>query len=65
MTIVAALQEIEAMKRKAHLVLSKETLRALTQGQLPGINGGAKKGTVTTTLDPFCFYTEPSFNQCP
>jgi len=65
MTVVAALREIETMKRKAQLVLSKETLRALTQGQLPGINGGAKTGTVTTTLDPLCFYTEPSFNQCP
>jgi hypothetical protein len=53
------------MKRNAKLVLSKETLRALTQGQLPEINGGKPSGTVTTTFDPDCFYTTPSYFQCP
>ncbi len=54
------------MKKKAQqLVLAKETLRALTPDQQPAIQAGKPSGTVTTTLDPLCFYTEPSFNQCP
>jgi hypothetical protein len=65
MTVVAALREIETMKRKAQLVLAKETLRALTQRQMPEINGGLATGTVKTSLDPNCFYTVPSYFQCP
>ncbi len=53
------------MKRKAQLVLSKETLQALTQRQMPEMNGGLATGTVTTTLDPDCFYTTPSYRKCP
>jgi len=53
------------MKKNAKLVLSKETLRALTQEQLPEVHGGATKGTVTTSLDPDCFYTTPSYYKCP
>ncbi len=65
MTVVVAFQEIETMKRKVQLVLSKETLRALTPSQLPEINGGVRPGTITTTLDPNCFHTDPSYNACP
>lgn len=53
------------VKRKMHLVLSKETLRTLNEKQLPEAQGGKPSGTVTTTLDPDCFYTTPSFFQCP
>jgi len=53
------------VKRKMHLVLSKETLRALNEKQLTEAQGGKPGGTVTTTLDPDCFYTTPSFFQCP
>jgi hypothetical protein len=44
------------VKRKTKLVLSKETLRALTQEQLLKVEGGA----VTTDLSftPKCFYTD-------
>jgi hypothetical protein len=63
MTIGAALRRSKTMKKNAKLVLSKETLRALTQEQLPEINGGA--GTVTTSLDPDCFYTVNSYFRCP
>lgn len=52
------------MKKNAKLVLSKETLRALTQEQLPEVNGRAG-GTVKTSLDPDCFYTVPSYYKCP
>lgn len=65
MTIVADLRRSKAMKKNAKLVLSKETLRALTQEQLPEVHGGATKGTVTTSLDPDCFYTTPSYYKCP
>jgi hypothetical protein len=45
------------MKRKAKLVLSKDTLRVLTQGQISEVNGGAP---ITTSFDPYCFYSEAS-----
>ena len=48
------------MKKKVKLVLSKETLRALTQEQLPEVNGGALK----TSLDPRCFYSDETFCLC-
>jgi len=53
------------MKKNTKLVLSKETLRALTQEQLPKINGRAPSGTVTTSFDPYCFYTVDSYYRCP
>ena len=53
------------MKKNAKLVLSKETLRALTQDQLPEVHGRAGGGTFKTTLDPDCFYTTPSYYKCP
>ena len=65
MTIVAALRRSETMKKNAKLVLSKETLRALTQEQLPAVNGRAAGGTVTTSFDPYCFYTVDSYYRCP
>ncbi len=66
MTVVAAFGKSKTMKRKAQqLVLSKETLRALTQRQMPEINGRLATGTVTTTIDPDCFYTTPSYFKCP
>jgi hypothetical protein len=64
MTIVAALRRSKTMKKNAKLVLSKETLRALTQEQLPKVNGRAPSGTVTTSFDPDCFYTVDSYYQC-
>jgi hypothetical protein len=64
MTIVAALRRSRTMKKNAKLVLSKETLRALTQEQLLEVNGRAG-GTVTTSLDPYCFYTVNSYYRCP
>jgi len=45
------------MKRKAKLVLSKETLRVLTQAQMSEVDGGLPR---TTSLDPYCFYSEAS-----
>ena len=65
MTIVAALWRSKTMKKNAKLVLSKETLRALAQEQLPEVNGGAPSGTVTTSFDPYCFYTVDSYYRCP
>jgi hypothetical protein len=65
MTVVPALRRSKTMKRKGKLVLSKETLRALTQEQLSEINGRAATGTVTTTLDPDCYYTVNSYYRCP
>jgi hypothetical protein len=44
------------MKRNAKLVLSKETLRALTQEQLPRVDGGAVATDLSFT--PQCFYTD-------
>ena len=64
MMIVAALRRSKTMKKNTKLVLSKETLRALTQEQLPEVNGRAG-GTVKTSLDPDCFYTVPSYYRCP
>ena len=45
------------MKRKTKLVLSKETVRVLTQGQLSEVDGGAPR---TSSFDPFCYYTDAS-----
>lgn len=54
------------MKIMPKLVLSKETLRGLTPAQLPEYFGGApRNGTVTTSLDPDCFYTVDSYYRCP
>ena len=53
------------MKKNAKLALSKETLRALTQDQLPKVHGREAGGMVTTSLDPDCFYTTPSYRKCP
>jgi hypothetical protein len=72
MTVVAALRRSKTMKRnmkrtmkrKEKLVLSKETLRALTQEQLSEINGRAE-GTVTNSIDIDCFTTVNSFFRCP
>jgi len=53
------------MKKNAKLVLSKETLRVLTQDQLPEVHGRVAGGMVTTSFDPECFYTTPSYFKCP
>lgn len=52
------------MKKNSKLVLSKETLRALTQEQLPGVNGGAASSSATS-YDPACFYSEATWCRCP
>ena len=59
MRVVAAQRRSKTMKRTktGKLVLSKETLRALTQGQLSEANGGKPW---TTSLDPMCYYTDSS-----
>jgi hypothetical protein len=44
------------MKKKAKLVLSKETLRVLTRRQVSEVDGGLPR----LTLDPQCFYSEAS-----
>ncbi len=44
------------MKKKAKLVLAKETLRVLTQRQASAVDGGLPR----LTLDPQCFYSEAS-----
>jgi len=64
MTIVAALWRSETVKKNTKLVLSKETLRGLTQEQLPKVNGRVPGGTVTTSFDPDCFYTVNSYYRC-
>jgi hypothetical protein len=56
MTVVAALWRSKTMKKNAKLVLSKETLRALTQGQLPKVDGGVEPTDLSFT--PKCFYTD-------
>lgn len=45
------------MKKTGKLVLSKETLRALTQERLSEANGGLPR---TTSFDPNCFYSDAS-----
>ena len=62
MRVGAALRRSKTMKRKAKLVLAKETLRTLTQGQLPEVNGGARW---TTSIDIGCENTDNSFCRCP
>ncbi len=52
-------------KRKMQLTLSKETVRALSENELSQLQAGKPGGTVTTTLDPDCFYTTPSYYHCP